>query len=95
MNAAASAGNVWLAIAETGLTSKVAGGENEGRNLKHSAVVRKLNTIGSVKAGESFSAEPVVKIVKPWKPENLRAIVFVEQRAGGKVSAAAQVPLTR
>ena len=90
-----SPGNVWLAIAESGLASDVARGENAGRNLRHSAVVRKLTVIGTVKAGEPFSAEPVVKIVKPWKPENLRAVVFVADRASGKVSGAAEVALTK
>jgi hypothetical protein len=91
---AAASGNVWLAIAETGLASDVARGENTGRNLKHSAVVRKLSAIGSLKSGEAFSAEPAVKLAKQWKPENLRAVVFV-QDATGKVLGAAEVALIR
>ena len=94
LDSARSAGTVWLAIAETGLASDVARGENSGRNLKHSAVVRKLSTIGTVKAGAPFSAEPVVKLAKSWKPENLRAVVFV-QDATGKILSAAEVTLTK
>ena len=92
VDAPKASGTVWLAIAETGLASDVARGENAGRNLKHSAVVRKLSTIGTVKAGEPFSAEPVVKLAKPWKPENLRAVVFTADSTG-KVLGAAEVSL--
>jgi hypothetical protein len=88
-------GDVLLAIAETGLASDVARGENAGRNLKHSAVVRKLSTIGKLKSGEAFSAEPVVKLSKQWKPENLRAVVFVEDGASRKVLGAAEVAIGR
>ncbi|HVP45063.1 MAG TPA: DUF1223 domain-containing protein [Bryobacteraceae bacterium] len=94
VDAALSAGNVWLAIAETRLSSDVAHGENAGRNLKHSAVVRKLTAVGRLKSGEPFSAEPAVKLAKQWKPENLRAVVFV-QDATGKVLGAAEVALAR
>jgi hypothetical protein len=90
-----TSGDVLLAIAETGLASDVARGENAGRNLKHSAVVRKLSTIGKLKAGESFSAEPLVKLSKQWKPENLRAVVFVEDGGTRKVLGAAEVAIGR
>jgi len=94
LDSAPSAGTVWLAIAETRLASDVARGENAGHNLKHSAVVRKLSTIGTVKAGAPFSALPVVKLAREWKPENLRAVVFV-QDATGKILSAAEVTLTK
>ena len=92
VDATKASGEVLLAIAETGLSSDVARGENAGRNLKHSAVVRKLSTIGKLKSGEPFSAEPFVKLSKQWKPENLRAVVFVADSTG-KVLAAAEVTL--
>ena len=93
--AAGSTGEVLLAIAETGLVSDVARGENAGRNLKHSAVVRKLSTIGKLKSGEGFSAEPLVKLSKQWKPENLRAVVFVQENTSGKVLGATEIDLSR
>ena len=95
INAAKASGDVLLAIAETGLASDVARGENAGRNLKHSAVVRKLSIIGKLKSSEPFSAEPVVKLAKQWKPENLRAVVFVEDGASRKVLGAAEVAIGR
>jgi hypothetical protein len=95
VDATKTSGDVLLAIAETGLASDVARGENAGRNLKHSAVVRKLSAIGKLKSGEAFSAEPVVRLTKPWKPENLRAVVFVEDGATRKVVGVAEVAIGR
>jgi hypothetical protein len=95
VEATKSSGDVLLAIAETGLASDVARGENAGRNLKHSAVVRKLSAIGKLRSGEAFSAEPLVKLSKQWKPENLRAVVFVEDGASRKVLGAAEVTIGR
>jgi hypothetical protein len=95
VNASASAGDVLLAITETGLASDVARGENAGSNLKHSAVVRRLSTIGRMKAGEAFSADPVVKLAKDWKPEDLRAVIFVQERGSGRIVGSAEVVLNR
>ncbi len=95
VDATKTSGDILLAIAETGLASDVARGENAGRNLKHSAVVRKLSTIGKLKSGEAFSAEPVVKLAKQWKPENLRAVVFVEDGVSRRVLGAAEVAIGR
>ena len=67
---------------ELHLASDVVRGENAGRRLKHSAVVRRLNSIHKVKAGEAFSSSPVISLEKSWKPENVRAIVFVQKLDG-------------
>jgi hypothetical protein len=91
VNGPASSGDVLLALTETGLASDVSRGENAGRNLRHSAVVRLLSTIGRLKAGEAFSAEPVVKFTKDWKPQNLRVVVFVQERATGRIRGATEV----
>jgi len=88
-------GDVILAITETGLASDVTRGENAGRNLRHSPVVRKLAVIGRLKTAEAFSAEPEVKLAKQWKPENLRAVVFVEERSGARVVGAGEIRLSR
>jgi hypothetical protein len=95
VNASASAGDILLAITETRLASDVARGENAGHNLKHSAVVRRLSAIGKLKPGDAFSADPVVKLAKDWKPENLRAVVFIQERASGRIVGAAEVSLGR
>lgn len=83
-----------LAVTETGLESDVQAGENAGRNLKHSAVVRRLSVIGKLKPGEPFSAQPAIKLSKIWKPENLHAVVFAQDRTTGKILGAEEIRLT-
>jgi hypothetical protein len=95
VDAAKAAGDVLLAITESKLASDVTGGENAGRNMKHSGVVRELIPIGKVKAGKTFSKDSEVKLARDWKPENLSAVVFVQERGGGKVLGAAEVALAR
>lgn len=94
----ASAGDateVLLAITEDGLHSSVSSGENSGRKLIHSAVVRNLRPIGAVAPQQSaaFVAQPVVKLEGGWKRENLRAVVIVQQRNSRRILGAASVSL--
>lgn len=87
---------VLLAITESGLHSSVSRGENAGRSLHHTAVVRTLSNLGSIDSqSKSFSAEPVVRIEKKWKPENLKAVVFVQERASRRVLGAAQISIMK
>lgn len=86
---------VWMAITETGLHSSVKGGENAGEELRHAAVVRKLQKIGAVKnSGEiSFSAEQPIKLDSSWKRENTRVVVFVQERNSKKILGAGSATL--
>jgi hypothetical protein len=93
VEAAKLSGDVLLAITEGKLASDVARGENAGRNLKHTAVVRRLTPIGKLKAGETFSTDTVVKLASEWKPENVSAVVFVQEQSKGRVLAVAEVGL--
>jgi hypothetical protein len=85
---------VLLAITETNLHSGVLKGENKGRTLHHTAVVRKLAVIGRVKSKQSFSAEPLVEIQKSWNAQNLRAVAFLEDRSTHRILGAAEIPLS-
>jgi hypothetical protein len=87
--------DVWLAVAEDGLTSSVTRGENSGRRLPHIAVVRSLSAIGKIDPakGETFSAEPVAKIRPEWKHENLKIVVFLQERRARRILGAASLPL--
>jgi hypothetical protein len=84
---------VLLALIEDGLRSDVSRGENAGRKLVHTAVVRRLTTLGSVKLsrGNVFTAEPGFS--KDWKKDRLRAVVFVQDRASRRVLGAAAIPI--
>jgi hypothetical protein len=83
-------GKVLLAITEDGLSTQVGRGENGGRLLQHSGVVRELREIGSVRQGK-FSLAVKTNPHADWKPENLRAVVFVQKPGHGDVLGAASL----
>jgi len=87
------AAEVWLAITETGLHTAVMGGENAGHELHHSAIVRTMRKIGEARAdGEpSFSANATASLHSDWKRENLRAVVFVQEKKSRRILGAAQI----
>jgi hypothetical protein len=84
-----------LAVTESDLSSNVSRGENAGRRLSHRTVVRHFGLIGSAEAkqGASFSAESTVTLAKGWKPENLRAVAFLQERKSRRVIGAGVAPL--
>ena len=83
-----------LAITESGLRSNVSRGENSGRKLIHTAVVRKLSNLGLVDSTSgSFSSKASATIEKGWTRNNLKAVVFVQERASRRVLGAASVSL--
>ena len=88
---------VILAITESGLHSSVKAGENVGKELQHSQVLRELKVIGVVgKNGqEGFAAQPVVRLDSKWNVGNLRAVVLVQERKSRHILAAAAVRLTQ
>lgn len=84
---------VLLAITESGLTSDVKRGENQGRKLSHVAVVRELRVVGKVGDNGRFEKEVSVPLASEWKRENLTAVVFV-QEPGRRVLGAARLSLS-
>jgi hypothetical protein len=87
------AAEVWLAITETGLHSAVTGGENAGHELRHAAIVRTMHRIGEAKADAepSFSADSNAPLHSDWKRENLRAVVFVQEKKSRRILGAAEI----
>ena len=88
---AAGDADVMLALTETKLSTNVPAGENRGRELHHTAVVRSLTRMGTTKDG-AFHAQFRLALHADWHRENLRAVVFL-QRANGEILGAATVPL--
>jgi hypothetical protein len=86
------AADVLLAITEGGLASDVSRGENSGLKLKHVGVVRRLTKLGELGAG-AFSSEASVAVEQGWRRENLRAVVFLQERASKRVVGASSVKL--
>jgi hypothetical protein len=89
-----AASNVFLAITEDNLVSRVARGENSGKTLEHQSVVRKLKSIGTL-SGQQKSAEieSVLTLSPGWKKENLRVIAFVQENDSRKILGVARFDL--
>ena len=94
-SAKGGAAEVWLAITETGLHSSVTRGENAGHELRHAAIVRTMRKIGEAKADTdtSFSGNATVPLGKEWKRENLKAVVFVQEKKSLRILGAAEISL--
>lgn len=82
--------DVWLAVAEASLSTAVTAGENKGQTWEHASIVRSLQKVGSIPSGSSspFLAKPQIKLRPNWKEENLRLVVFVQERKSWRVIGA-------
>ena len=78
-------GAVYLALVQNSASSHVLRGENQGRDLQHVAVVRRLSQIGSVKSHAGFTQDVPLS---PSETE-LRVIAFVQEIGPGRVWGAA------
>jgi hypothetical protein len=90
-NAAGEKLDVLLAVTEDDLTNSVRAGENSGRTLNHSAVVREMHRLGSTADGK-FDKTVSLPDKSGWKKDNLRAIVLVQNPNSGVILGAAEVP---
>ena len=91
-SAATDPAEVYLAVTEDSLTSAVGGGENAGRHLSHSAVVRALVPIGTI-TGSTFTASPTVTLKPGWRRGHLHAVVFAQERESRRIIGASEIPL--
>jgi hypothetical protein len=88
--------DISIAITEDHLQTSVKGGENHGRTLSHTAVVRELRTIGEATADPS-TAHGDVTLAPDWQRPALKVVAFVQERRSRRVlaSAAARLDATR
>jgi hypothetical protein len=86
---------VVLAITEDGLESSVSRGENSGRRLRHSAVVRRLDKIGVIDAqsGIGFKREIELHLAPSWRRDRLRAVVFLEEESTRRIVGASSIEI--
>ena len=85
---------VFLAITEDNLASNVKGGENSGRKLAHTSVVRELNSLGMLTAEQkTLDIETVLQIQPNWKRENVKIVVFVQENASRKILGVNRITL--
>lgn len=82
-------------MAEDGLASSVAAGENAGRRLIHAGAVRRLVKIADIDRSKSagYSADLKAPLDPAWRRENVRAVVFVQERGSRRVVGAAYCTL--
>ncbi len=82
--------NVYLAVTENELATNVLGGENSGRQLRHAPVVRSFGVIGKIdpRGTNSGQITNTLRLPKEWKRENLRAVVFVQERDSSRITGA-------
>lgn len=87
---------VLFAITENNLQTQVSRGENSGRYLHHSAVVRELDVLGHIGPDEEkFAAKKLISVSPGWRRENLNAIAFVQERRSRRVIAVGALSLKR
>jgi hypothetical protein len=82
--------DVMLAITEDDLASDVARGENAGRRLPHTGVVRQLSLLGRTKNGQ-FASETTLVLLPSWNRANLHAVVFAQDRKTHRVLGVSSV----
>lgn len=77
---------VFLAVAEDNLSTDVKKGENGGRILQHTSVVRVLKPMGRILAQDNgFEIEAVLETQPNWKRENVKVIVFIQENQSRKI----------
>jgi hypothetical protein len=88
--AAAKGADVILAVTETRLDTDVRGGENGGHKLRHTGVVRSMSTIGRFDGKfNRYEGQAHYRLDPSWKRENLKLVVFVQDRTSKKIWGAA------
>jgi hypothetical protein len=81
--------DVLVAITQDRLVDEVARGENRGRHLAHSAVVRSLTAIGSVAGpGSAFTGTVSLPVAAPWKTSDIRVVAFLQERGSRRILGA-------
>jgi hypothetical protein len=84
------AADIWLAVIENDLTTKVVRGENGGRTLRHTAVVRSMRNVSSIARGSSsWSGDVPITLGPDWNRAKVRAVAFAQDHSSREVLGAA------
>ena len=94
-NASLHDSNVYLAVTESNLATFVKRGENAGHVVRHSDVVRSFGVIDRVDPRGSTGGEVISTLRLPhqWKRENLRAVVFLQERSSSRITSVSVLDL--
>jgi hypothetical protein len=83
---------IWLAVTESDLSTRVERGENAGRLLAHGPIVRALRKLGSANAN-GFRMLTPLDLDAGWRTSGLRAVVFVQRARSKRIVGGASQPL--
>ena len=87
--------DVLVAVTEDNLVTDVRRGENRGRTLEHSAVVRSLTTAAVLSPREpASSTRASVPWVDGWKPADVRVIALLQERQSRHIVGAGSTTIT-
>jgi len=83
--------DMFLAVTETNLETTPRAGENDGRRLRHTGVVRTLTSVGHLDTKKTpyYSADAKVNLNGDWSRDNLKLVWFVQDRSTRKILGAA------
>ena len=81
--------DIYVAVALNRAESPVSGGENSGRRLSHTAVVKSIVKVGRLRKGQPFAQDVQLKLDPGTDTRNLRLIAFVQEPGQGRVIGAA------
>jgi hypothetical protein len=84
---------VYIAITENNLVSRVTAGENRGATLKHDYVVRELLGPFSLADSGSPRIQKRIRVGADWKREDLAVAVFAQHARDGTVLQAIRFPI--
>lgn len=84
---------LWLAVTENRLSSRVTGGENGGRHLRHDAVVRRLERLDRISTSKvnGYTATRTITLRSGLRLKKLHAVVFLQGTASRRILGVAGV----
>ena len=87
--------DVVVALTEDHLASDVRAGENKGRSLTHSAVVRSLTALGSFdRAARTFDQTMTVPVGPDWNVQDLSVVGLLQERSSRHIVGAGSARIT-
>lgn len=82
--------DIYVVVALNRAESQVARGENAGRRLSHTAVVKSILKVGALRKGKTFAQDLQMKLDPGVDAGNLRLIAFLQEPGQGRVIGAAE-----
>ena len=83
-----------LAVTESGMASNVEKGENKGRRLTHTSVVRSLTNLGRLDSTNgAYSAEARLNLQPEWNRQNVKLVLLVQDRSTLRIVGVAWIKL--